>query len=114
MSFLAMRERGAEHPHSRPDAATRSVYSAAHFAREPRVREVYREAADVPVVLDGLYCHCRCSQHSGHYSLRDCFATDHAAYCDICLSEAAMAFQMTKTGKSLRAIRHAIDELYGG
>lgn len=112
--FLATRHAGAEHPRARPDAATRPVYSAAHFAGEPRVSEIYGEAAQVPAVLDGLYCYCRCSKHSGHYSLLDCFATHHAAYCDICLSEAAMAFRMTKAGRTLGEIRHAIDELYGG
>jgi hypothetical protein len=68
--------------------------------------------AEIPHVIDGLYCHCACSEHSGHYSLLDCFHDDHGARCDVCLSEAAMAHRMHNDGESVDAIRDAIDRLY--
>jgi hypothetical protein len=69
-------------------------------------------AADIPQVLDGLYCHCDCSNHSGHRSLLTCFQDDHGAACDVCLTEAALAFRMTGEGRSLKEIRKAVDDLY--
>ena len=45
--------------------------------------------------------------HSG-YTVHD----DHAARCDICLSEADMAHRMHQDGASLDEIRTAIDRLY--
>jgi len=49
----------------------------------------------------------------GHHSLLTCFQSDHASGCDICLSEAEMAYRMTRQGASLSAIRNAIDAAYG-
>jgi hypothetical protein len=77
------------------------------------VAGIYAQAEEVKDVLDGVYCHCMCSEHSGHYSLLDCFKDDHAARCDICLSEAALAHKMHGEGASLQQIRDAVDGLYG-
>ncbi|MBT8461564.1 MAG: PCYCGC domain-containing protein, partial [Gemmatimonadetes bacterium] len=55
---------------------------------------------------------CECAEHSGHYSLLDCFASDHGARCDICLSEATIAYQMTMAGESLDAVRKEIDSQF--
>jgi hypothetical protein len=78
-----------------------------------RVSAVYAQAKEVAATLDGIYCHCDCSQHAGHRSLLSCFESDHAAACDICMTEASIAYRMTKDGKSLDDIRQAVDELYG-
>ena len=102
------------HPDPRPDLSAETVLPAARYAEYARVGAVYAQAAEIPSVLDGLYCYCDCSRHSGHRSLFSCFESDHGAACDICLSEAALAYRMTKTGRSLEEIRDAIDELYGG
>jgi hypothetical protein len=112
-AILAGRDAGATHPEPRADAHARHVMPASRYAGYPRVAEVYAWAAEIPATLDGLYCYCRCSEHSGHYSLLDCFASDHGAQCDICLSEAVLARQMTHDGKTLDQIRDAIDGLYG-
>ena len=63
--------------------------------------------------LDGVYCYCDCAQHSGHYSLLDCFVSDHAARCDICMSEAVIAYRMSMNGATLNAIRAEVDKTYG-
>jgi hypothetical protein len=90
------------------------VVPAARYASYPRVKEVYSQAAEIASVLDGLHCYCDCSRHSGHRSLLTCFESDHGAACDICLTEAAVAYRMTKDGRGLDDVRDAIDELYGG
>jgi len=85
---------------------------AVRYASVPRIEKVYREAAIVPAELDGIYCYCRCIENMGHRSLLSCFESDHAAGCDICLSEADMAYRMTKQGRSLDQIRQAIDQSF--
>jgi Protein of unknown function with PCYCGC motif len=101
------------HPTPRSEDVASDVLPHTRYASAPRVAEVYRMAATVPAVLDGVYCYCRCSQHSGHYSLLDCFASDHAAGCDVCLSEAVIAYDMTAQGADLAAIRDRVDGTYG-
>lgn len=104
-----------QHPTPRADAATtqaRQIMPASTYASYPRIAEVYREAALVPQVLDGIYCYCDCERNMGHYSLLDCYKSDHAAGCDVCLSEGALAYRMHQEGKTLDQIRSAVDAAY--
>ena len=103
---------GAPHPEPRERIAHDHVAPAARYASYPRVARTYALVAEIPHVIDGIYCYCACSEHSGHYSLLDCYKDDHAARCDVCLSEADMAHGMHRDGKSLDDIRTAIDRLY--
>ena len=104
----------AHHPEPRPDVTAAAVVDATRFASAPDIATIYAAAARVPHVLDGLYCHCDCSLHSGHRSLLTCFESDHGAACDICLAEARLAAEMTSQGRSLDDIRSAIDQAMGG
>jgi hypothetical protein len=79
-----------------------------------RGREVYTMAAQIPGLLDGLYCHCDCHERDELRSLLECFENRMASTCGICLGEARKAFEMHQAGKSLDEIRDAIDEAYGG
>lgn len=110
--FLFSRPASA-HPAPRGDKTAEWVMGADAFVGYDRIQETYRMAAEIPQVLDGLYCYCDCSKHSDHYSLLDCFHSEHGAGCDICLTEAQLAYKMTKEGKSLEQIRAQIDALYG-
>lgn len=101
------------HPQPRADAHAAQVVPAERYASYNRAEDAYTKAAAIPEVLDGLYCYCLCSQHSGHYSLLDCFLGDHGAACDICMNEAALAYSMVQQGASLEEIRGEIDQLYG-
>ncbi|MEJ2215302.1 MAG: CYCXC family (seleno)protein [Gemmatimonadota bacterium] len=103
---------GAQHPKPRPTASAASVVPASRYDGYPRIKETYAEVAQVPEVVDGIYCYCHCEENMGHYSLLDCFSSDHAANCDVCLSEGALAYKMNKDGKTLDQIRHAVDQLY--
>ncbi|MEX0892474.1 MAG: CYCXC family (seleno)protein [Gemmatimonadota bacterium] len=100
------------HPEPREHIAHDHVAPATHYAAYPRVAQTYAAVAEIPHVIDGIYCYCACSEHSGHYSLLDCYKDAHAARCDVCLSEASMAYRMNLEGRSLDDIRKAIDRLY--
>ena len=105
-------ETGDHHPTPRDIDHAAHVMPASEFAAYPRVAATYERVAAVPHVVDGVYCYCRCSEHSGHHSLLDCFASDHGAHCDICLSEATLVYQMSRAGHDLDAIRAEIDRRF--
>ncbi|MDH3205855.1 MAG: PCYCGC domain-containing protein [Gemmatimonadota bacterium] len=102
----------SHHPAPRIDAHEMHVMPAARYANSPGVGEVYEMAAEMPEMMDGVYCYCLCRNTFGHYSLLDCFLTDHGAGCDICMQEAILTYQMTKQGDSLDDIRQEVDRRY--
>ncbi|MBR9990654.1 MAG: hypothetical protein KFH98_12920 [Gemmatimonadetes bacterium] len=112
LGLATTRTANAHHPAPRDDMSVLTVESSSRYAAYPRIAEVYDMAAAIPQVLDGLYCHCDCSKHSNHRSLLTCFQDDHGAACDVCLTEAALAYRMTNEGRSLKEIRRAVDDLY--
>src|SRR5437899_5159189 len=73
------------------------------------LREAYQAAKEIPGVLVQQPCYCYC-QRKGHGSLLDCFKTDHAASCSICVREAILAAQMHRQQKSAQEIRTAITQ----
>lgn len=75
--------------------ATR-VLPAATFSN-PRVREAYRIAAEIPATLNQLYCWCGCIER-GMRSNLECFESEHAAQCDVCLAGAEVAREMRQKG----------------
>ena len=83
------------------------VVSAVYFTGQ--VREAYEAAAEVPDVLDHLFCYCYCAEDHGHKSLRTCFTDRHGTGCDICMLEAIRARELTKKGDSIKDIRAKID-----
>lgn len=113
--LVALPRRGTAsiHPDPRPGITADSVVPAAMVMHTPGAAEAYVVARQIPQVLDGLYCHCDCSQHMGHRSLLTCFTGDHAAQCDICMGEAMLAGRMAAAGNSLDQIRKAIDQQFG-
>ena len=76
------------------------------------VRSTYAKAAEIPDILDHIYCYCFCERNHGHSSLRSCFATDHGAVCGICLSEANLVSRLAKAGKSIEEIQLAVDKAF--
>jgi hypothetical protein len=114
LGLAATRSANADHPAPRQGLTAADVAPAERYAAYPRVAEVYEMVAQIPHVIDGIYCHCDCSKHSDHRSLLTCFQDDHGAACDVCLTEAALAFRMVGEGRSLKEIRKAVDALYAG
>ncbi len=101
------------HPEARAIDHASHVMPAARYAGMGQAQAAYERAAVIPAVLDQLFCYCFCSQHSGHYSLLDCFADDHGAACDVCMREVFIAYDMVQQGASVEQIREAIDQTYG-
>ena len=70
-------------------------------------RHAYHVAEEMPGVLSQQPCFCACRSY-GHKSLLFCYASGHAAGCDICMKETYLAERMTNEGKSPADIRDAI------
>lgn len=94
-----------------PSAAAARPYPvllpASNFSRYPAIERAYTTAAEIPGVLAQQPCYCYCDR-IGHRSLLDCYASQHAAECDVCLKEALFAGQMTRRGQSPETIRQEI------
>jgi hypothetical protein len=101
------------HPDPRPGITAAAVVPRAMLAGYPNEVSAYEAARQIPEVLDGLYCHCDCSKHSGHRSLLTCFESQHGASCEVCQREAMMAAQMHRQGSTLDQIRQAVDAQFG-
>lgn len=112
-TLFAPAAQASEHPEPRAGITAAQVQPPARYAADPKVAEVYAEVASIAETVDGLYCHCDCSQHAGHYSLLTCFESDHGAACGTCLDEAHLAYQMKQAGASLSEIRAEIDRRFG-
>lgn len=72
----------------------------------------YRAAAEIPDVLDELFCYCFCEDpvHSpAHKSLRSCFTDLHASQCVVCQKEVMRARELVRQGVPLPKIERAID-----
>ena len=102
---------GGDHPEPRPGFSGR-IIAGERFAQAPQIARVYKMAAAVPSLLDGLYCYCQCSKHAGHRSLLTCFESEHGASCDVCMDEVVVTYTMSQNGASLQEIRDAIDGRY--
>ena len=56
---------------------TRPTLAPASFSGEAAA--AYREAREVPEVLDQLTCYCACRNQYGHVSLLSCYTDGHGA-----------------------------------
>ena len=94
-------------------AKVNKVLDPAGFS-DPRVRAAYDAAKQYAHVLEEIYCYCRCKENIGHRALVECFETDHATNCDVCMNSAIIAARMTKDGRTPKEINKALDALYAG
>jgi hypothetical protein len=94
-------------------AGVNNVLDPAGFSDE-RVRKAYEAAKQYAHVLESIYCYCKCRENIGHRALVECFETDHAAHCDVCMNEAMITARLTAEGKTPKEIQKAIDALYAG
>lgn len=94
-------------------AGVNNVLDPMGFA-DQRVRLAYDAAKKYAHVLEQIYCYCHCKKNVGHRALVECFETDHASNCDVCMNEAMIAARMTQDGKTPKEIQKAIDAYYAG
>jgi hypothetical protein len=113
LAVVVFRDARAAHPEPRAGITAEQVLPGTAIPRTPGSAEAYAAVRRSPTVLDGLYCYCECSKHSGHRSLLTCFESDHGAYCDVCIGEALLAQELAARGEALAGIRRAIDERFG-
>jgi hypothetical protein len=77
----------------------------------------YRFAEANRALMERIPCYCGCAS-LGHRSLYDCFLTPQGAYeahgagCGVCQAEAVDVERLFGEGKSVTAIRAAIDATY--
>lgn len=95
-----------------PRHETQPVLPSGQFRGQAAV--AYRIAKQMPEVLDQLYCYCHCKENLKHKSLLTCYIDEHASHCEVCMTEAIMAYDMTLKGKTPAEIQAAIDERYKG
>lgn len=89
---------------------TRPILSDAVFTG--KVAQAYRIAAEIPKVIDSLFCYCYCKKNHGHKTLLTCYTNKHGSKCDICLNEVFYAYELYNQGKTLDEIVIAVDKKF--
>ncbi len=89
---------------------TRPVMSDEIFVG--RVARAYRIAAEIPKVIDSLFCYCYCKKNHQHKTLLTCYTSRHGSKCDICLGEVFYAYELYNQGKTLDEIVIAVDKKF--
>ena len=89
---------------------TRPILTDAVFTG--RVAKAYRIAAEIPKVLDSLFCYCYCKKNHNHKTLLTCYTNKHGSKCDICLNEVFYAYDLYNQGKTLDEIVIAVDKKF--
>lgn len=72
-------------------------------------QNAYALAARVKKVLYQQPCYCHCDRSRGHASLLDCFTSQHAAECGVCIREGIYSYEQSRKGKSATQIRDGIE-----
>ena len=71
---------GAQKDESLRRGETRVTLDPKLFS-DPRVRQAYQAAKEIPWILDSIYCYCKCEESPvfRHKSLLSCYVDNHAA-----------------------------------
>ena len=103
------------HPTPRPGITAAKVLTRDHLDGSAALIEVFDGVRAIPEVIDGIRCQCGCATLDGFYSLLSCYEGDNAMakICHICQGEGRLAIRLHREGKSLDAIRNAIDAKFG-
>ena len=107
--------RRGDHPKPRPGIDASRVPAASELRDAPKAVRAFDDVRQIPHIVDGIRCHCGCAKLEGFYSLLSCYegADPMAKMCDVCQGQGRYAYRLHKSGKSLDAIRAAIDARYG-
>jgi len=79
---------------------------------DPKAREAYQVAKDIPDVLRELPCFCGCMRTHGHKNNLFCFMDEHGSACEICEDVALDAKRMHSNGASIKEIQDNIKGKY--
>lgn len=112
-AFAGSRQDGL-HPDPRPGIDGSRVLTAKQLEDAPDVIPYFDKVRRIPQIADGIRCQCDCHDIPGFRSLLSCFEGDGMArHCVICQGQGQLAYDLHRQGKSLKAIRTAIDEEFG-
>ncbi len=103
------------HPTPRAGITGVNVLTKAQLAGKPQLVGLFDAVRAIPEVIDGIRCNCGCAQSDGFYSLLSCYEGKDAmaTECAICQGQGRLAVRLHKAGKSLDAIRAAVDAKFG-
>ena len=102
------------HPVPRAGITAARVWTADQLATAPDLIPLFDKVREIPEIVDGIRCHCQCTDPPTFYSLLSCYEGEAMSrYCDICQGQASLAHRLHRAGESLDAIRAAIDARYG-
>jgi hypothetical protein len=102
-----------EHPDPRPGIDASHVVAREQLGHDADTIQAFDVARQIPQVLDGIRCHCGCADQPNRRSLLSCFEGDAMARdCHICQSQARLAFDLHKSGRTLGVIRSVIDRRF--
>ena len=65
---------------------------------DPKVRNAYWIATQIPAMLNQLYCWCGCENRGVHRSNLGCFEDRMGVNCDVCQGTAEIAYAMVQKG----------------
>ena len=88
----------------------RPVLSPALFTGKQKL--AYQYAAEIPKVIDSLFCYCYCKKNNNHKTLLTCFTSMHGSKCDVCMDEVLHAHDLYEDGLSLDEIVVAVDKKF--
>ena len=106
---------GGPHPTPRAGITAAKVLTRDQLDGNENLIALFDGVREIPEVIDGIRCQCGCAGSEGFYSLLTCYEGDDAMakICHICQGEGRLAVRLHKEGKSLDAIRAAIDAKFG-
>jgi Protein of unknown function with PCYCGC motif len=106
---------GGPHPTPRAGITAAKVLTKDKLDGKADLIALFDGVREIPEVIDGIRCQCGCAGSEGFYSLLSCYEGDGAMarICHICQGEGKLAIRLHKEGKSLDAIRNAIDAKFG-
>ena len=108
-----LRRSHAWHPVPRPGINASHVLSRKSLVGYPDAIPIFDMAREIPVVMDGIRCHCNCAGRHRLRSLLSCFEGEGMAKdCSLCLEQAARVYGLHRDGKSLGDIRAIIDAVF--
>ena len=111
-SAARLRARGpGPHPTPRVGITGVNVLTKEQLVGKPQLVGLFDSVRAMPEVIDGIRCNCGCEHADGLYSLLSCYEGKDAMAreCAICQGQGRLAVRLHKAGKSLDAIRAAVD-----
>ncbi|MEP6991422.1 MAG: hypothetical protein ABJA80_10875 [bacterium] len=107
-------QRGGPHPTPRTGITGDKVLTKEQLSAKPALIPLFDAIRQIPAVVDGIRCNCGCTNPPDFYSLLSCYeGTGMARDCGICQGQGRLAVRLHKEGKTLDAIRAAIDAKFG-